>query len=146
MPSLTINEELGNRAGISASYHQLGIIAHRRGDYTQAEQRYQASLTIMEELGDRAGIATATSQLGVLRTEQSRPVEGISYTISALAVHLELESPNVSTNIAWLARQRQEVGEENFTGILSNLLDADSARLVIDAVNTMERRPDATGS
>ncbi len=75
--SLTINEELGNRAGIATTYHQLGIIAQLRGDYPQAEQRYHDSLTINEELGNRAGIASTTSQLGVLRTEQGRPGEGV---------------------------------------------------------------------
>lgn len=53
--------------------HQLGIIAQSRGDYAQAEQRYQAALTINEELGNRAGIAATTSNLGGLRTEQGRP-------------------------------------------------------------------------
>ncbi|MGW2836147.1 tetratricopeptide repeat protein, partial [Streptomyces sp. NPDC001286] len=62
--SLTISEELGNRAGIATSYHQLGMIAQERGDYQQAEERYRASLTISEELGDRAGIANSYHQLG----------------------------------------------------------------------------------
>ncbi len=126
-------------AATAALTHQLGLIAQERGDYAQAEQRYQASLTICEELGNRAGIATATGQLGALRTEQGRPADGIPYTISALVIHRELESPEVSIDIFWLAKQRPEVGEEGFAEILSNLLDADSARFVIDAVNTMEQ-------
>ncbi|WP_328670494.1 tetratricopeptide repeat protein [Streptomyces sp. NBC_00328] len=64
--SLTIEEELGNRAGIASSYHQFGMIAELRGDYEQAEERYRASLTIAEELGDRAGIATSYHQLGII--------------------------------------------------------------------------------
>ncbi|MGH4011882.1 MAG: tetratricopeptide repeat protein, partial [Pseudonocardiaceae bacterium] len=142
--SLTIEEELGNRAGIASSYGQLGIIAHLRGDYTQAEQRYQASLTINEEVGNPAAIATAKSQLGALRTKQGRPAEGIPYNISALAIRLELESPEVSADISWLTRQRQEVGGEDFAEILGNLLDADSVRFVINAVNTTEQHPGAT--
>ncbi|MGH4009033.1 MAG: CHAT domain-containing protein, partial [Pseudonocardiaceae bacterium] len=144
--ALNISEERGYWAGIAAGYHELGKIAHRRRDYTRAEQRYQAALTINEKLGNRAGIASITSQLGVLRTEQDRPAEGIPYTISALQIRLELESPEVFTDISWLFRQGQEVGEEGFTEILRDLLDADIARLVIDAMNTMERRPGATGS
>ena len=72
-------------------------LAQLRGDYAQAEQRYQAALTIDEELGNRAGIASTTSQLGVLRTEQGRAADGIPYNISALAIRLDLESPEVST-------------------------------------------------
>ncbi|MGH3940758.1 MAG: tetratricopeptide repeat protein [Pseudonocardiaceae bacterium] len=126
----------------AAAIHQLGRIAQVRGDYTQAEQRYQASLTINEELGNRAGIATSYHQLGVLRTEQGRPVEGIPYTISALATRLELESPEVSTDLFWLVRQQQEIGEEGFAEILRNLLDADSVRNVINAVNNFQNRSD----
>ncbi|MGH3934224.1 MAG: AAA family ATPase, partial [Pseudonocardiaceae bacterium] len=62
---------LAPRSQASAAFTgQLGIIAQSRGDYAQAEQRYQASLTINEELGNRAGIATSYHQLGILRTEQ----------------------------------------------------------------------------
>ncbi len=133
-------------AAAAPGTHQLGIIAQERGDYAQAEQRCQAALTLNKELGNRAGIASATSNLGALRTEQGRPAEGIPYNISALAIWLELKSPEASRDIFWLAKQRQEVGEEGFTEILSNLLDADSTRFVIDAVNTMAQRPGATGT
>ena len=133
-------------ANAAAGTHQLGLIAQLRGDYAQAEQRYHAALTLNEELGNRAGIATSYGQLGVLRTAQGRPTEGIPYTVSAFAIHFELESPDVSLDLSWLAKQRQEVGEEHFAEILSNLLDSDSARVVIDAVNAMERGQGATGS
>ncbi len=140
--SLAISEELGDRAGIAISYHQLGVIAQQRGDYDRAEQRYQASLAISEELGNRASIATTTGQLGALRTQQGRPVEGISYNISALAIRRELESPEASIDVFWLSRQRQEIGEENFTETLSNLLDVDSIRLVIDILNKFDNEGD----
>ncbi|MDT7842566.1 tetratricopeptide repeat protein [Streptomyces justiciae] len=64
--SLSISEELGDRANIAIAYHQLGMIAELRGDYRQAEERYRASLTIKEELGDRAGIASTYHQLGMI--------------------------------------------------------------------------------
>ena len=123
----------------AAFTHNLGVIAQERGDYTQAEQRYQASLTIDEELGNRAGIASTTSQLGVLRTEQGQPADGVPYNISSLAIRLELQSPEISTDLFWLARQRQELGEEGFAEILGNLLDADSVRNVIEAVNSFQQ-------
>jgi tetratricopeptide (TPR) repeat protein len=64
--SLTILEEIGDRAGIARSYHRLGIIAQLRGDYLAAEDRYRQSLTIEEEIGDRAGIAASYHQLGMI--------------------------------------------------------------------------------
>ncbi|MGI5243969.1 tetratricopeptide repeat protein [Dactylosporangium sp. CA-139066] len=45
---------------------QLGNLAHRRGDYAEAERRYQQSLAIFEELGDQLGLASCNHQLGML--------------------------------------------------------------------------------
>lgn len=58
--------------------------------------------------------------------------------ISPLAIRVGLESPEVSSNVFWLVRQRQEVGEEGFAEILGNLLDADSVRNVIEAVDSFQ--------
>ncbi|MFG2045715.1 tetratricopeptide repeat protein, partial [Dactylosporangium sp. NPDC048998] len=49
-----------------AYYHELGILAQLRGDYAEAERRYQQSLTIFERLGDQAGLARGYHQLGML--------------------------------------------------------------------------------
>ena len=57
---------LCNQAGIASSYHQLGMLAHDRGDYDTAQARYQQSLTINERLGNQAGMATSYHQLGML--------------------------------------------------------------------------------
>jgi hypothetical protein len=35
--SLAIAEELGDRAGMGSTYHQLGVLAQERGDYDQAK-------------------------------------------------------------------------------------------------------------
>jgi tetratricopeptide (TPR) repeat protein len=64
--SLTIDQELGDRAGLADSYHHLGNVAYSRSDYPAAEQHYQASVAIFEELGDRVGLASGYHQLGML--------------------------------------------------------------------------------
>ena len=64
--SLTIDEQLGDQAGMASSYHQLGILAQARGDYDTAEQRYRQSLDIFERLGNQAGMAGSYGQLGTL--------------------------------------------------------------------------------
>uniref|UniRef100_A0AAU3HVT6 Tetratricopeptide repeat protein n=1 Tax=Streptomyces sp. NBC_01393 TaxID=2903851 RepID=A0AAU3HVT6_9ACTN len=88
--SLTILEELGDRAGIATSYHQLGIIAQERGDYQQAEERYRASLTIEEEFGDRAGIATSYHQLGIIAQERGDYQQAEERYRAALTIKEEL--------------------------------------------------------
>ena len=64
--ALTINERLGNQAGMATSYHQLGNLAQDRGDYPAAETLYQQALTINERLGDQAGTASGYGELGTL--------------------------------------------------------------------------------
>jgi tetratricopeptide (TPR) repeat protein len=46
--------------------HRLGVLAQARGDYPEAERRYQQSITITEQLGDQAGTAASYHQLGIL--------------------------------------------------------------------------------
>ncbi|MGI5246613.1 tetratricopeptide repeat protein [Dactylosporangium sp. CA-139066] len=46
--------------------HRLGTLARRRGDYAEAERRYQQALTMLEQLGNQAGIATSYHSLGML--------------------------------------------------------------------------------
>ncbi|HET9655414.1 MAG TPA: tetratricopeptide repeat protein [Kineosporiaceae bacterium] len=65
--ALTIDEQLGNQAGIATSYHQLGVLAYLRGDYeVAAETWHRQALAIFERLGDQAGMAASYHQLGVL--------------------------------------------------------------------------------
>ncbi|MBK6872786.1 MAG: tetratricopeptide repeat protein [Kineosporiaceae bacterium] len=68
--ALTINERLGNQAGMASSYHQLGMLAQDRGDYETAETSYRQSLTINERLGNQAGMATSYHQLGILAQDR----------------------------------------------------------------------------
>ncbi len=44
---------------------QLGIIAHERRDFAQAEKWYRKSLAISEKLGDEPGAASSYHQLGM---------------------------------------------------------------------------------
>jgi uncharacterized protein HemY len=54
----------------AAFLHQLGIVAHRRGDYNQALAWYRQSLAIKEALGDRAGMASSYHQLGIVAQDR----------------------------------------------------------------------------
>jgi tetratricopeptide (TPR) repeat protein len=62
--SLTIQHELGHRAGIAESLYHLGNMAYAQSDYATARTLYTESLTIRRELGDRAGIGHSLTNLG----------------------------------------------------------------------------------
>ncbi|WP_315217954.1 tetratricopeptide repeat protein, partial [Actinomyces dentalis] len=88
--SLTIFEELGDRAGMATTHHQLGILAQDRGDHDTAHKLYEQSLHIKKELGDRAGMATTHGQLGVLAHDQSHYDTAHTYYQRALTIFEEL--------------------------------------------------------
>ncbi|MGI5242590.1 tetratricopeptide repeat protein [Dactylosporangium sp. CA-139066] len=50
--------------------YQLGELAQMRGDYPEAERRYQQSLAQFEVLGDDAGVSVALHGLGALAHER----------------------------------------------------------------------------
>ena len=62
--SLTIDQELGNKAGIAGSTLNLGAAARAQGKYAVAQALLAESLAIFRELGDKEGIAQSLGQLG----------------------------------------------------------------------------------
>jgi hypothetical protein len=104
-------EEIGDRAGIAGSLHQIGMIYQYRRDYDVALQQYQFSLKIREELGDRLGIALSVGQIGGLFTETGRYAEVFQSLFFALSAFTELRSPNarlVARNLKILRTQWSE--------------------------------------
>ena len=72
--SLDIFEELGNRAGMALTLHELGRLAQATGDLAEARRLYGQSLEIAEELGNRAGMASTLGQLANLaKPKATRP-------------------------------------------------------------------------
>src|SRR5262249_25157436 len=134
--SLAIAEELGDRAGMASSYHNMGMVAQERGDYEGALEWYRCSLAIAEELGDRAGMAISTSQIGILLTETGRAADAVPYNLSALAMRRGMRLPEAGIDIHWLRRQRAELGERHFWKVVRQHLDrgdAGSLRQLLDA-------------
>ncbi|MFC0027997.1 tetratricopeptide repeat protein [Micromonospora chaiyaphumensis] len=110
--SLTINEELGNRAGMASSYHQLGMIAQQRGDYAEAERRYQQSLTIKEELGNRADMAASYHQLGILAQRRGDYAEAERRYQQSLTIKEELGNrASMATSYGQLGILAQDRGD-----------------------------------
>src|SRR5262249_53768098 len=134
--ALAIFEELGDRAGMAISYHQLGRVAQERGDYEGALGWYRRSLAIVEELGNPAGVASTTSQIGILLTETGQVAAAVPYNLSALSTRLEMRLPQARIDIHWLGRQRAALGEKTFWEVVGQHLDqenADSLRQLLDA-------------
>lgn len=91
--SLTIKEELGDRAGTASTYHQFGIAAERRGQLDEAEHWYRKSLTIKEELGDRPGMSEAYRVLSITAHQRGQLDEAEDWSRRSLAISEELDDP-----------------------------------------------------
>jgi tetratricopeptide (TPR) repeat protein len=59
-------EQLGDRAGLAASYNNIGSLHHDRGDYGAALEWYEKSVALKEQLGDRAGLARSYNNIGLI--------------------------------------------------------------------------------
>jgi hypothetical protein len=63
-----------------------------------------------------------------LLTGTGSPEEAVPLQLRSLALHIELEAPEVRIDFYWLARQRESLGEERFRALLrEHAGDQDSA-------------------
>jgi tetratricopeptide (TPR) repeat protein len=88
--SLTIEEELGNRSGVTSSHFQLGRVAQERGRLDEAEDWYHRALTVREELGDRPGQAKLHYQLSIIADLRQRLDEAEDWCRRGLTIREEL--------------------------------------------------------
>lgn len=102
-----------------------------RGDYDQALDWYRKSLTIEERLGHRPSIAVVMSEIGALYVKTGRPAEAFAHSLRSLAIRVELRSPNVRTDLYWLSRQREALGEQEFQRLLAEHLNAGSIDVLL---------------
>ena len=88
--SLAIEEELGNRPGMAASYGVFGRVAAARGRLDEAAAWYAKARAIFEELGDRPGMAASYSELGMVAQDWGRLDEAADWYARSLAIKEEL--------------------------------------------------------
>ena len=78
------------RNGLVLTYHQLGLIAHERGQLDEAESWFRKSLTISEELGDQARAAVTNYHLGIAAFTRGQLDEAEKCYRKSLAIEEEL--------------------------------------------------------
>jgi tetratricopeptide (TPR) repeat protein len=64
--SLTMRQQISDRAGEAATWHQLATIDLNEGAYPAAREKFARSLTIKQQIGDRAGEAATWHQLATI--------------------------------------------------------------------------------
>ena len=82
---MKIRQQIGDRAGEAATWHNLAQIDLNKGDYQAAREKFEKSMKIRQQIGDRAGEAATFYQLGILAWEQGRSQEGLRLVAFMLA-------------------------------------------------------------
>lgn len=110
--SLRIAEDLGDRAGVAASLHQIGMIRQKRGEYDAALELYERSLKIVEEIGDREGVASSLHQIGMIHQDRGEYEAALKLYERSLQIAEELgHQAGVAASIHQTAIVHQERGE-----------------------------------
>lgn len=74
--SLEINQQIGDRIGEAATWHNLATIDVNEGNYPAAKEKFNCALEIYRQIGHRWGEAATFAQLGYVVYEQGGLVEG----------------------------------------------------------------------
>ncbi|TAL62474.1 MAG: tetratricopeptide repeat protein, partial [Bacteroidetes bacterium] len=84
--SLKIKEEISDKAGIAASYNNIGNIYLKQANYSEALENHFASLKIKEEISDKAGIAVSYNNIGVIYSAQGNDTKALENHFAALKI------------------------------------------------------------
>ena len=74
------------------------------------------------------------SQIGGLLTAQGKAAEGVPYNLAALSSRAAIGSREVRTDLYLLGQQRDQLGDHHFDTLLTDHLDKDSKRVVLQAL------------
>ncbi|MFE5968966.1 tetratricopeptide repeat protein [Streptomyces sp. NPDC056463] len=135
--SVEVKRRLGNRAGVSNSTFHLGQVAQLRGDMELAERCYRECLAIDEAAGAWEEVALDYGELGNLRAGQGLPEEAVPLMVRALLLNHQVGSDNAVLNRTALRRQRDALGEEEFTRLLRRHVDEASVSAVLSLIATL---------
>ena len=99
--ALEISEDIGDLVGQARGHERIGRIAHLRGDYDEAETRFQRSLDLLLEAGEGESMAEALlrEHLGNLRAHREQYEEAIDEFQESLQIRRTFVSGD-STDIS----------------------------------------------
>lgn len=124
---------------MASSYHQLGILAQLRGDYDEAEARYQQALQINERLGNQADMAGSYSQLGILAADRGDLAGAVVLHGRALAIRLQLRVPQLAIDARRLGDHRAMLGDDAFRQALTAGMGEETAAAMIALLDDVAR-------
>jgi CHAT domain-containing protein len=103
--SLSIRQQINDKAGTSSTLNSIGTIYRKISSYSQALEFYQQSLNISTEIGDRAIIGSVLTNIAIVYTSLGQHSQAMELYQQALAIRRELKDrsgeANTLHNIGW---------------------------------------------
>jgi tetratricopeptide (TPR) repeat protein len=81
-------EEVGDRAGLAATFNNIGMVYDSIGQPAKALEYYNQALPILEEVGNRAGLAATLNNIGAVYRSIRHLQQALEYYNQALAITL----------------------------------------------------------
>jgi tetratricopeptide (TPR) repeat protein len=95
---------------MSATYHQLGRVAQRRGELDTAKDWCRKCLAISEGLGNRPGMASTYGQSALLAEQQGQLAEALAWMVRCVSLFDEIPHPSTGPGPRHLARLTSQLG------------------------------------
>jgi tetratricopeptide (TPR) repeat protein len=92
--SLTISEELGDKAGMGKAFNNIGLIYESKGNLDPAIKYYTESLLIHEKTGDKRQISAVLNNLGNLYHKKGEHDQALEYQQRSLSMKEEIGDYN----------------------------------------------------
>jgi len=107
--ALPITEEVGDRAGLGTTLHNIGTVYHALGQRQEALDYYERALPILEEVGDRYIQSITRNNMAVIYHAQGRLAEAIEQLQRAVELAEFVPSPDLGEIRATLAQVEAEL-------------------------------------
>ena len=79
-----IDEDLGDRVGMTHDYYNIGNVFYYLGNYQEALEYYHKVRAIREELGDKVGLTKNYTNIGIVLSNLGNYQEALEYHNKAI--------------------------------------------------------------
>ena len=84
--SLNLFEEIGNRNGVAAAFHNIGAVYMNQGEYAKSLEYNFKAKNIYEEVLDKNGIGKVTNSIGIIYYAQGNYPKALEYHLKAYKI------------------------------------------------------------
>jgi tetratricopeptide (TPR) repeat protein len=134
--ALSLAEQGGDDGAVIACAQQLLVAAFRAGEAEHAAELIAAHPVLVGRLDSGppadSRLAARRGKIGAELTTDGRPDEALGFTAASLLAWLDIDRQQAEQQVGWLRRQRAELGDEWFTELLAEYVEAGLLAALVD--------------